>query len=108
MEPTWQPARTPAISRETLYGLARQAPSAPPEKVRQLRGVVHSGVERNSRVLVGPDGTVLAQLMGGPSAVLAAGRAVVVSGVFVPDLLTTAQQGAPFQVRAAEADPFGS
>lgn len=107
MEPTSQPARpvrTPAISRETLYGLSRPAPSASPEKVRQLRGVVHSGVERNSRVLVGPDGSVLAQLMGGPPEVLADGRAVLVSGVFVPDLLTTAQQGAPFQVRAAEPD----
>ena len=111
MQPSPQaprPSRTPSISTETLYGLARQVPPAMPQKVRQLRGVVHSGVERNSRLLVGPDGTVLAQLMGGPPTVLAQGRAVIVTGVFVPDLLTTAQQGAPFQVRTAEPDLSGS
>lgn len=98
------PRRRPVISRETLVGLARQTPAASTDKVRRLRGVVRSGVERNSCVLVGPQGEPLAQLMGGPPAVLCDGRSVVVTGVFVSGLLTTAQQGAPFQVQTAEPD----
>ena len=72
--------------------------------MRQLRGVVASGVERNSRILVGPHQQVLAQLVGGPPAVLADGCAVVVTGAFLPDLRTTAQQGRAFRVDAAEPD----
>lgn len=96
--------RTPQISRGTLFGLGRQAPAPGSEQVRQLRGVVRSGVEHHSRVLVGPQGQVLAQLMGGPPTVLTDGQQVLVTGVFVPDLLTTAQQGVPFRVQTAEAD----
>lgn len=91
------------ISRETLFGLSRQAPVAAP-KVRQLHGQVRSGVERNSCVLVGARGEVLAQLMGGPPEVVTDGRFVVVTGVFLTDLLTTAQQGAPFRVQTAEPE----
>lgn len=93
------------VSPETLYGLARRPGGAAPEKVRSLCGVIRGGVERNSLVLIGPQGQLLAQLMGGPPAVLTDGRSVVVTGVFVSGLLTTAQQGAPFQVWTAEPDP---
>ena len=95
---------SPVIARGVLHGLAGQGRSAKPERVRQLRGVVRPGVERHSRVLVGPQQQVLAQLMGGPPAVLADGCAVVVTGVFLTDLHTTVQQGAPFRVDAAESD----
>ena len=105
LSPAAGPGGTPKISRATLFGLGQQAPAAASaENIRQLRGVVRSGVEHNSQVLVGPQGQVLAQLIGGPPAVLAEGRQVVVTGVFVRDLLTTAQQGVPFQVQTAEPD----
>jgi hypothetical protein len=93
------------ISRETLYGLARRPDGPSPDKVRSLRGVVRAGVEHNSLVLVDPQGQPLAQLMGGPTALLTDGRPVVVTGVFVTGLLTTAQQGRPFEVRTVEPDP---
>lgn len=94
----------PSITRETLYGLGRQASSAATEKTRRLSGVVASGVERNSWILVGRQGEVLAQLFGGPGSVLAQGRAVTVTGAFLAELRTTAQQGRAFRVDAAEPD----
>lgn len=93
------------ISRRTTDGLSRQSPAAAREKIRQLRGTVRSGVERTSQVLVGPEGELLAQLLGGPAAVLADGQTVLVTGVFITDLHTTVQQGRPFRVDAAETDP---
>ena len=102
--PVAEGGRTPRISRQVLDGLAQQGRPAQPEKVRQLRGVVASGVERHSRVLVGPQQQVLAQLIGGPPTVLADGSAVVVTGVFLDDLHTTVQQGRAFRVDAAEPD----
>lgn len=71
-----------------------------PRPIR-LRGMVRSGVERGSVVLLGPSGQLLAQLMGGDPAVLADGRTVAVTGHFVEDRLTTTQQGMPFQVLEA-------
>lgn len=96
--------RTPSISRQTLYRLSQQAPTDRRHRMTRLRGMVRSGVERSSCVLIGPNGELLAQLMGGPPAVLVDGRAVVVTGVFVTELVTTVQQGAPFRVHTAEID----
>jgi hypothetical protein len=66
---------------------------------------VRAGVERGAVVLLDSDGALLAQLMGGDPAVIADGLRVIVTGNFVAGLLTTAQQGRPFQVRDAVADP---
>ena len=79
-------------------GFAKSPPAV------RLRGVVGSGVERNSVVLLDERGQLLAQLMGGPSDVIVDGARVNVTGHFVTDLLTTAQQGRPFRVLAAVVD----
>ncbi len=91
--------RIPGISPHITTG------SGKTDREIVLRGVVRTGVERNSVVLVDDQGTPLAQLTGGDPAVLRDGLRVIVTGRFVPDLLTTAQQGAPFRVQKAVADP---
>jgi hypothetical protein len=91
--------RIPAISPNLRSGFG-----ASPRQIR-LRGIVRTGVERGSIVLLDHDGKLLAQLMGGDPAIVADGLRVIVTGHFVTGLLTTAQQGAPFRVLQAVTDP---
>ena len=91
--------RIPVVSPEFTAG------SDKPKRQSQLRGVVRTGVERGSLVLLDDHGKLLAQLMGGDPAVLADGLRVTVTGHFVTDLRTTVQQGVPFRVFKAVADP---
>ena len=90
--------RIPGISREMRAGFAKAPRSI------ELRGVVRTGVERGSVVLLDPNGGLLAQLMGVDPAVIGDGVAVRVTGYFVTDLLTTVQQGAPFRVLEVTID----
>ncbi len=96
------PGRATSVDRAAIARAAgRQRDAAKPVR---LRGTVRDGVERGSRVLLDDTGAVLAQLMGGPPGVLTEGSVVTVIGVFRRDLLTTVQQGAPFQVQDATSD----
>ncbi len=60
-----------------------------------LTGRIESGVEPGCLLL---DGYLL---LGGPRDVLTAGASVTVTGQPAPDMLTTCQQGTPFQVASA-------
>ncbi|MEV5765834.1 hypothetical protein AB0L34_14880 [Micromonospora sp. NPDC052213] len=69
--------------------------SSPPAGGTTLTGTVTPGVEPNCLLL----GDYL--LIGGPRDVLKPGAKVTVTGRVQPDLLTTCQQGTPFQVDTA-------
>ncbi|MFG3419530.1 hypothetical protein [Micromonospora sp. NPDC048063] len=69
--------------------------SSPPAGGTTLTGTVTPGVEPNCLLL----GNYL--LIGGPRDVLKPGAKVTVTGRVQPDLLTTCQQGTPFQVDTA-------
>jgi hypothetical protein len=68
-----------------------------------LTGTVTAGVENNCVVLVDAAGTVLANLQGLDVTAHPVGSEVEVTGTFEPDLMTTCQQGPPFEVTAATA-----
>jgi len=72
-----------------------------------LRGTVREGVEANCVVLEDDNGIVLANLLGDNApdltAALAAGAKVQVTGSFLQGVMTTCQQGPPFQVTAVKA-----
>lgn len=82
------PTGTPALT----------APSAAPGGAETLTGTVAAGVESGCIVLVGPDGAVLANLIGMDAATAPMGAQVEVSGKFQTDMMTTCQQGLPFAV----------
>jgi hypothetical protein len=67
------------------------------EVVRQLRGTLSDGVEPGCVLLTAADGLYL--LVGGDRSMLTAGGTVVVTGIVRPHLVTTCQQGTPFQVQ---------
>ncbi len=68
----------------------------------QLRGTLEAGVESGCVVLTDDSGTVLANLIGVDTATTPLGTAVVVTGKFQQDLMTTCQQGKPFAVASVE------
>ncbi|MEO3922867.1 hypothetical protein ABGB07_03150 [Micromonosporaceae bacterium B7E4] len=68
---------------------------AAPSGTTTLSGTVQAGVEPNCLLL---DGYLL---VGGPRDVLTAGARVTVVGQVRADLMTTCQQGTPFQVQSA-------
>lgn len=75
--------------------------AAPVEQ--DLTGRIKEGVESGCTVLVDDAGTVLANLIGfDPTGVDVSG-VVTVSGSFNPDLMTTCQQGRPFEVTTVRA-----
>jgi hypothetical protein len=71
---------------------------APDDGTVTLIGVVDQGVESRSIVLFDDVGNPLAQLSGRPAGTYPFGARVQVTGRFVPELRTTAQQGRPFRV----------
>ena len=94
-----QPSARPGPS-----DLARTLPPPawqPDERV--LRGTVVAGVERGCLLLRTSDAEHL--LVGGDRALLVPGAQLEVRGRAVPDLLTTCQQGIPFEVASAAAVP---
>jgi len=68
-----------------------------------LRGTVREGVETGCVLLADDDGTVLANLLGNDAPELTAGAKVEVTGSFLQGVMTTCQQGPPFQVTAVKA-----
>ncbi len=67
-----------------------------------LTGTVEAGVEPGCVVLTDPGGAVLANLIGLDTSTTPPGSRVVVTGQFQQDLMTTCQQGKPFQVTSVE------
>lgn len=94
--------RVPAIPASVLAGLAAAQKLPKPQRPQTLRGLVRQGVERDAVVLLDDRGVLLAQLMGGDTAVLTDGLRVEVTGIFQLDLSTTVQQGPPFWVDSAK------
>jgi hypothetical protein len=82
------PTGTPALS----------TPSVAPGGATTLSGTVEAGVESGCIVLIGPDGAVLANLIGMDAATAPMGGQVEVTGKFQTDMMTTCQQGGPFAV----------
>ncbi len=81
-------------------------PSGPPssekpdkDDIVELRGTVQAGVEPGCLIL--ESGGKTYGLYGGDPAVVSAGAKVRVRGVPQPDMVTTCQQGIPFQVTEA-------
>jgi hypothetical protein len=81
-------------------------PADPPSSERpdkgdivELRGTVEAGVEPGCLILESGGRTY--GLYGGDPAVVSAGAKVRVRGVPQPDMVTTCQQGIPFQVTEA-------
>jgi len=73
-------------------------PSGKPDEddIVELRGSVEAGVEPGCLIL--RSGGETYGLYGGDPKVLKVGAKVVVQGVAQPDMITTCQQGIPFQV----------
>ena len=68
-----------------------------------LTGTVREGVEASCLLLADDSGTVLANLLGNDGPELAVGARVEVTGSFLEGVMTTCQQGLPFQVTAVKA-----
>jgi len=76
-----------------------------------LQGTVREGVEASCVVLQDDNGTVLANLLGydapefaaALTVALTAGAKVEVTGSFLEGVMTTCQQGPPFEVTAVKA-----
>ena len=82
------PAGTPTLA----------TPSTATGTPTTLTGTIEAGVESGCLVLTGPDGAVLANLIGLDAATAPTGVQVEVSGKFATDMMTTCQQGDPFAV----------
>jgi hypothetical protein len=67
-----------------------------------LTGTVEAGVESGCVVLADAGGGVLANLIGLDTSTTPLGSRVAVTGRFQQDLMTTCQQGRPFQVTSVE------
>jgi hypothetical protein len=76
---------------------SRSSKQAPAELT--LTGQVEEGVEADCLVMT--SGTQMYQLIGGDRHVVRPGNRVIVRGRPVPGLMTTCQQGIPFQVTEA-------
>ena len=83
------PTGSPSTS-EPAGGSGKQAPSI------TITGTPTEGVENGCIVM--QSGNTLYLLLGGERSALMAGRPVVVRGTPAPGLMTTCQQGTPFQV----------
>ena len=68
-----------------------------------LTGTVREGVEASCLLLADDNGTVLANLLGNDAPELRVGARVEVTGSFLEGVMTTCQQGLPFQVTAVQA-----
>lgn len=96
------PSPTGEPIRSLRRRLARPATEAAEAKRVTLLGIVEQGVEGRSVVLLDPEGSPLAQLLGRPAADYRFGDQVRVTGRFVTGLLSGVQQGRPFEVETVE------
>ncbi len=92
--PTIPPGEVPPLTNAPVPPGAGQTGG----KVSELTGTVEAGVESGCLVLTDADGAVLANLIGLDAATTPVGTEVVVTGQFQQDLMTTCQQGSPFEV----------
>ena len=92
-DPSAQPPRPLSTRLPTT-----RAPSGSQGPPTTLRGTVERGVEARCTVLTDDSGGVLANLMGIDPHEWPPGSKVEVTGTFQPGLMTTCQQGTPFQV----------
>ncbi|HEY5881290.1 MAG TPA: hypothetical protein VIU11_20420 [Nakamurella sp.] len=69
--------------------------------VATLRGTVTEGVESGCIVLVDDSGAAVANLQGWDLQAHPFDSRVEVTGMFETDMMTTCQQGTPFQVQSA-------
>ncbi len=94
--PTGAPSASSGASPEgRLTPRATFTPAGPGQVT--IRGQLRDGVEAGCRVLATDDGKTYL-LVGGDRSALAGAARVEVVGQPVPDLMTTCQQGTPFQV----------
>ncbi|MGH3659063.1 MAG: hypothetical protein ACRDUA_20620 [Micromonosporaceae bacterium] len=100
--PAASPSETPSGS-PSPDGSSEPGGSKTPGKgdTVELRGTVKSGVEAGCLLLT-VDGKTY-NLIGGDRDVVKSGTSVVVRGEEKPDMLTTCQQGVPFQVSEAHS-----
>ena len=98
---------TASLSAGPLPTVVPTGPSPGSGVAVTLEGTVREGVEASCLVLEDDNGTVLANLLGDDApditAALTSGAKVEVTGSFVEGVMTTCQQGQPFQVTAVTA-----
>lgn len=94
---------TGSSSSESSGGpsLSTGAPIPTTGAVVTLQGTVTEGVETGCVVLTDDSGAVLANLIGLDKTANPLGSRVEVTGTFRTDLMTTCQQGPPFEVQTA-------
>ncbi|MEV6690122.1 hypothetical protein AB0M35_01410 [Micromonospora sp. NPDC051196] len=94
------PPPSDPVDPSALPSRPGKRPGGPPQPTSTsemtLTGQIESGVEPGCLLL---DGYLL---LGGPREVLTAGASVTVTGRPAPGLMTTCQQGTPFQVASAK------
>lgn len=97
------PGSVPSITAGTTSGLSPSGPAGAGGATVELTGTVEAGVERGCLVLLDSEGLVLATLTGRPMADYPLGAMVTVTGRFQQGVMTTCQQGMPFQVSSISA-----
>ncbi|TQM79260.1 hypothetical protein FHX81_1563 [Saccharothrix saharensis] len=101
--PTGCAGGVPSCAPSTAPPSTAPTTPAPSRPVTVLRGTVQAGVEAGCLVLATDRGRFL--LLGGDPTVLREGAEVVVEGATRPGQATTCQEGTPFSVSAARAEP---
>lgn len=100
------PSSGPAVSTVSTVATAGSlsvsgsVPPVPDGSPTTLRGTVTEGVENNCVVLVDDTGAAVANLQGWDLGAHPFNSEVEVTGTFEPDLMTTCQQGTPFEATA--------
>lgn len=95
---TSAPTSAPASSAASTGSMV--ASSLPAGTTTTLQGTVTEGVESGCVVLVDSSGAVSANLQGWDLGAHPFDTKVEVTGAFEPDMMTTCQQGTPFEVTA--------
>ena len=107
--PTDAPSPTALPSLPTVSSLPLPGTTIGSGTTTTLHGTVTEGVESGCVVLVDSSGAVSANLQGWDLGAHPFDTKVEVTGAFEPDMMTTCQQGTPFEVtavvRAADAVP---
>jgi len=94
--PTASPTGRPSLTASPL-----PTGSTAPGTITTLQGTLAQGVEAGCVVLTDDAGAVQANLFGLDQTATPLGTDVEVTGTFEPDMMTTCQQGTPFEVVSA-------
>lgn len=95
-----QSATSSSASSPGSSAAGSQSASAVPGGTTTLKGTVQEGVENGCVVLVDDSGAVLANLQGWDLRAHPFDSQVEVTGAFETDMMTTCQQGTPFEATA--------